>query len=75
MSIREAEYGLLMEADKRVAGDTCEKIRWYEEENFIGELDSIYLLDLIDDLVKEIDGLHELVKELNSKEDIECLRN
>lgn len=67
MSIREAEYGLLMEADKRIAGSTCEKIRWYEEENFIGEIDSVYLLDLIDDLVNEIDGLHMLIKEMKEE--------
>lgn len=67
MCIREGEYGLLMEADKRVVGSTCEKIRWYEEENFIGEIDSVYLLDLIDDLVNEIDGLHMLIKEIKEE--------
>ena len=69
MGINEGNYMVLREADDRIAGTTCENIRWYQEENFIGEIDTDYLIDLIEKLTKEIDGLHELVRELNSKED------
>lgn len=69
MSIDEGSYGILREADERIGTKYCDNIHWYQEENFIGQINTIHLLDMIYDLTKEIDGLHELVKELNSKED------
>ena len=70
MCINEGNYMSIREADDRIGGTTCENIRWQQEENFIGSLDSDYLIDLIEKLTGEIDGLRELIRELNSKEDI-----
>lgn len=67
MCINEGNYMSIREADDRIGGTTCENIRWQQEENFIGSLDTDYLIELIEDLTKEIDGLRELIKEMRDK--------
>lgn len=67
MCIDEGNYMSIREADDRIGGTTCENIIWQQEENFIGSLDTDYLIELIEGLTKEIDGLRELIKEMRDK--------
>jgi hypothetical protein len=67
MCIDEGNYMSIREADDMIGGTTCENIKWQQEENFIGSLDTDYLIELIEDLTKEIDGLRKLIKEIKEE--------
>lgn len=62
--IGEREFDVIYEADKILGKFYRDNIDWDDAENIKGVIETEHLIDIIEDLTKEVKDLQKLIKEI-----------